>query len=153
MPEPTPEPIPEDTSQPFAVLVHDDAIDRAHYALVMASSAAALDRKVTVFCAGLAVHLLTTGGPGAPGWHGLGPSSDGMTPALFDTAAQRRGGAGVETLLEACRELGVDFIACEFAARMAGLEEADLRADLKVGIAGAATLLSKVGRDGQLVCF
>lgn len=142
-----------DPKQSLTILLYDDAVDRAHYALVMASAAAAINQEVTVFCAGLAVQLLAEGQPGAPGWHRLGSSRNGMTAPLFDTTAKRRGGAGFDALLEACRDLGVSFICCEFAARMAALKQADLRTDIAIETAGVTTLLSRAGKDGRIVSF
>lgn len=140
--------------QKLSVLVFDAAIDRVHYALIVAAAAAAINQQVTLFFAGQAIFTLAGKQEnGAPGWHRLGSSAAAQTAKQFDATAQRRGAAGVETLLASCRELGVQFICCEVAARMARLDEQDLRDDLPIEIAGATTLLAGAERDGRILTF
>lgn len=142
-----------DPQQKLAILVFDDSIDRVHYALVMASAAAAVNQQVTLFCAGQAIHLLTKVDMGKLGWHRLGPSQDGMTALQFDSTLKRHGGAGVETLLSACRDLDVSFICCELATKMGGIDETSFRDDLPVEHAGVTTLLARAERQGRIISF
>ncbi|MEM1398833.1 MAG: DsrE/DsrF/DrsH-like family protein [Pseudomonadota bacterium] len=132
----------------LAILVFGDQIDRVHYALVTASSAAAINQTVTLFFAGQAVRMLTR-----DGWHRLGPSSGGLNPSAFDQDAKNKGVADMETLIEACRELGVSFLCCEAAARLDGIAAEDLRPDLETRIVGATTFLGSAGATGRFLSF
>lgn len=125
----------------LSVVVFDGGYDRVHYALVMASAAAATDRRATLFFTGRALTALTPGG-----WRRL----DGE-PAARDAALTARGVAGFQALLDACRELGVRFIACEMGLRAEGLTAESLDPALGVEIAGVVTLLNDAGRDGTVV--
>jgi peroxiredoxin family protein len=124
----------------LAIAVHAGDFDRVHYALVMASAAAATDRTVTLFFTGRAVRALTREANGAPGWHALRAAPDGA--ASCDATFRARGVAGFEELLTACNELGVRLIVCEMALRAAAIETAALRQDLRHEIAGVVTFLN-----------
>ncbi len=139
----------------LAIAVHATAFDRVHYALVMASAAAASDRRATLFFTGGAVAALTRGADGRPGWHALEAAPEGA--AARDAAWRAKKVAGFEELLGACRELGVRLIACEMALRVLDLAPAalgdlappsrsddlrpSLRGDLKPEVAGVVTFL------------
>lgn len=133
----------------LAIAVHAGAFDRVHYALVMASAAAASDRRATLFFTGAAVAALTRGTGGAPGWHALDAPPEGA--AARDAAWRNKRVAGFEELLAACRELGVRLIVCEMALRVAGLEASALRDDLAPEIAGVVTFLHAA--DGGATVF
>jgi peroxiredoxin family protein len=131
-------------SQRLAIAVHSDAFERVHYALVMASAAAASNRAVTLFFTGGAVRALV----GAAGWHALAAAPEGA--AARDATWRGRGVAGFEELLIACRDLGVRMIACEMALRAAAIARETLRADVPCESAGVVTFLNAAG-DGQIV--
>lgn len=128
--------------------------DRLHYGLAMASSAAALERPVTLFATLAATRaFVAAGADGRPGWASLPLSAEVAEAGLADGAAldaryRERGVAGFEELLQACAGLGVELIACEMGLRAEGIEGAALRTDLPIQRAGLATLL---GRGGQVV--
>jgi peroxiredoxin family protein len=128
----------------LAIAVHSGDFDRVHYALVMASAAAATDRKVTLFFTGRAVHALV----GATGWHALDAAPEGA--AARDATWRQRGVGGFEELLLACRDLGVRVIVCEMALRAAAIAADALRADLGHETAGVVTFLN-AGAGGQIV--
>lgn len=115
----------------LSVAVFDGSFARVHYALVMASAAAATGRPVTLFFTGRALHALTP-----DGWARL----DGAADAAARLAA--RGVAGFDTLLAACRDLGVRLIACEMGLRAEDVAPEALRPDLSVEIAGVVTWLA-----------
>jgi peroxiredoxin family protein len=138
----------------LAILLLSGSFERAHYALCMASTAAALERPVTLFATqgGLRA-LLAADGAGRPGWAGLPLAADLTGPGVADGGAldaqnRARGVAGFEELLAACIALGVEFMVCEMGLRALDLEEAALRPDLQVQRGGHATQL---GRGGQIV--
>jgi peroxiredoxin family protein len=127
-------------SEALSIAVHAGDFDRVHYALVMASAAAASNRTVTLFFTGRAVHAMT-GSAGAPGWHALAAARPGG--AARDATLRARGVGGFEELLAACVELGAHVIVCEMALRAEAIDPARLRADLRHEIAGVVTFLNQ----------
>jgi len=119
----------------LGVLLLSGSHDRAHYAFVVASGAAAIGREVVLFATNAGCHALFRD------WSGL-------ADAARDARVRAAGVAGLETLREACVELGVRMIACEAGLRAEGLDAECLIAGVEV--AGVATFLSAIG-DGQIV--
>ena len=138
----------------LSVLLLSGSFDRAHYALSIASSAAALDRPATLFVTLAATRaLLAEDGQRRPGWASLPLSADLADPDVADGAAldarnRARGVAGFEELLQACVALGVEIMVCEMGLRALDLEARALRADVPIRAGGLATLL---GLGGQIV--
>jgi peroxiredoxin family protein len=121
-------------ARPLGILLLSGAHDRAHYALVLATGAAALGREVTLFATNAGCRLFLADRP--------------LLADAREAALAGRGVAGIATLLAAAEELGIRRIACE-----AGLRAEDIPADaLQPGVelAGVATFLAGVG-DGQIV--
>ncbi len=134
--EPTPVPSePPAAPQPLGVLLLSGTHDRAHYAFVVASGAAALGRPVTLFATNLGCHALCLD------WSGL-------SDARRDTLIQSRGVAGLEPCATPCIEMDVRMIACEAGLRAEGLDPALLLP--RVEVAGIATFLAAVGA-GQII--
>lgn len=125
----------------LSIVVFDGRFDRVHYALVMASAAAATDRAVTLFFTGGALNALTPGG-----WRRLDGDAE-----TTDGEFRDKGVADFDTLLGACREFGVRFIACEMGLRAAGLDAADLDLALQVEIAGVVTFLNDAPKTGAIL--
>jgi peroxiredoxin family protein len=117
------------------VLLLSGAHDRAHYAFVVASGAAALGRPVVLFATNAGCHALCTD------WSGL-------TDAARDARIRQNGVAGLDELREACLEMQVRLIACEAGLRAEGLDSAHLLAGVEV--AGIATFLGSIGA-GQII--
>jgi uncharacterized protein len=92
----------------LAILLLDGGYERAHYALVLAAGALAIDRPVLLFAAGHGVHAL------ARDWSGL-------RGAAADSAVQASGVAGFDTLRDAVLALDGTLMACESGLRVAGL--------------------------------
>ena len=124
--------MPSDT---LGVLLLSGSHDRAHYAFVLASGAAALGRSVVLFATNL-------------GCLGLATDWSGLDDAARDERVQAAGVAGLEELREACIELGVGFIACEAGLKSEGIDPGSLLPQVEV--AGVATFLS-AGGGGQIV--
>lgn len=118
----------------LGILLRGAGHEPAHYALVLATAAAAIGRPVTLFAtnAGLALFRRDT------------PLLD--DPRESHLAA--RGVAGVAVLWEAAEELGIRRIACEAGMRAEGIEAPDLAAGIEV--AGVVTFL-EAARGGQLL--
>lgn len=123
----------------LSIVVFDGRFDRVHYALVLASAAVATNRPATLFFTGQALRALLP-----EGWRRL----DGDAEVREADFAARRVATFAE-LLDACRALGVRFIACEMGLRALGLAAADLAVPAE--IAGVVTLLAETPRDGQLL--
>lgn len=122
-------------SEPLGILLLSGAHDRAHYAFVVASGAAALGRRVVLFATNAGCHAL------------LSDWSD-LAEADRDSRVRAAGVAGLDELREASRELGVRMIACEAGLRVEGLDATGLMPGVEV--AGIATFLESVG-TGQIV--
>ncbi|MBK3778315.1 DsrE family protein [Azospirillum sp. YIM DDC1] len=137
----------------LSIVLFAGGFDRVHYALVMASAAAATNRKVTLFFTGRALNtLLAEDADGAPGWHRLDPADDGRRPAERDAAFTADGLAGFEELLEACVMLKVTVMACEMGLRALGLPVgAPLRPDVPVKTGGVVTFLNDAPKTGAIL--
>ncbi|HYF07025.1 MAG TPA: DsrE family protein [Acetobacteraceae bacterium] len=121
---------------PLGVLLLDGSHERAHYALVVATGAAALGRPVTLFATNAGCRLLLRD-----------------PPLLADPRESRliaRGVAGIAALLEAASDLGIRRIACEAGLRAEALQDALLAEGVEV--AGIVTFLDAVG-TGQIVAL
>ncbi len=121
--------------EPLGVLLLSGAHDRAHYGFVLASGAAALGRQVVVFATNSGCRALCRD------WSGL-------TDAGRDSVIRARGVAGLDTLRDACAEMGVRLIACEAGLLAEAIDAADLLSAVEV--AGIATFLAAVG-GGQVI--
>jgi uncharacterized protein len=119
----------------LGVLLMSGSHDRAHYAFVIASGAAALGREVIVFATNRGCQALCRD------WSGL-------SDAGRDARIRGRGVAGLDTLRGACAEMGIRLIACEAGLRAEALDASMLLADVEV--AGIATFLSAIG-TGQII--
>ncbi|MBK3801415.1 hypothetical protein GAY33_19720 [Azospirillum brasilense] len=137
----------------LSIVLFAGGFDRVHYALVMASAAAATNRKVTLFFTGRALNTLLAGDTdGVPGWHRLDPADDGSRPAERDAAFTANGLAGFEELLEACVMLKVTVMACEMGLRALGLPTGvPLRPDVPVKTGGVVTFLNDAPKTGAIL--
>jgi uncharacterized protein len=129
----TDRPVPSDP--PLGVLLMSGSHDRAHYAFVVASGAAALGREVILFATNQGCLALCRD------WSAL-------SDAGRDARIQACGVAGLDTLRDACAEMDVRMIACEAGLRAESLEASLLLPNVEV--AGIATFLSAVGA-GQII--
>lgn len=118
----------------LGILLLSGSHDRAHYAFVLASGAAALGRNVTLFASNAGCRALLSD------WSGL-------DDAARDGRVRQAGVAGLAELREACVEMGVRLIACEAGLRAEAIDAAGLLPGVEV--AGIATFLSAVG-TGQI---
>jgi len=122
-------------SEPLGLLLLSGSHDRAHYAFVLASGAAALGRSVVLFATNR-------------GCLGLAMDWSGLDDAARDAKIQAAGVAGLTELREASIELGVRLIACEAGLRAERIDAGTLLPQVEV--AGIATFLAAVGA-GQIV--
>jgi peroxiredoxin family protein len=123
---------PSVPSDPLGVLLISGGHERAHYAFVLATAAAAIGREVTVFATN----------------HGCRALMEDLSWAeAADALAATRGVAGLSALREAAVDLGVRLIACEAGLRLAAIDEALSKG---VEVAGAVTFLEAT-RGGQVI--
>ena len=131
----------------LSVVVYDGNFDKVHYALVMASAAAAIGRPVTLFFTMQACRALTKD----RGWTAM-PLSDGDgTGAKRDAAYAEKKVATFEELLSACVAMEVRFLVCEMGLRAIGLERGDLRDDVPIEEGGVVTYLGDASKDGAML--
>ena len=122
-------------SETLGVLLLSGTQDRAHYAFVLASGAAALGRSVVLFASNR-------------GCLGLAKDWSTLDDAARDTRVKAAGVAGLDELREASIELGVRLIACEAGLRAEAIDPDRLLPGVEV--AGVATFLAAVG-NGQII--
>jgi len=156
--------------QKLSIIVFSGAFDKIHYALVMASAAAAIDTPVTLFFTMEGARALLQPGADGPAWAdlpvtggtgqqfrpGTGSSGPvGSAPPSFggalDQLFHQRGVADFETLLMACRDLGVRFMVCEMGLKALDMARENLRTDIDFAIGGMVTFLNDAHRDGAVV--
>jgi peroxiredoxin family protein len=119
----------------LGVLLLSGSHDRAHYAFVVASGAAALGRNVVLFATNQGCAALCRD------WSAL-------DDVERDARIQARGVAGLDTLRDACLDMGIRMIACEAGLRAEAFDPSLLLPQVEV--AGVATFLSAVG-TGQII--
>jgi peroxiredoxin family protein len=122
-------------SEPLGVLLLSGGHDRAHYAFVVASGAAALGRRVVLFASNGGCQALCRDWSRLPG-------------AERDGLIQARGVAGLDSLRDACLDMQVRMIACEAGLRAEALDPALLLPGVET--AGIATFLEAIG-TGQII--
>jgi len=142
----------ESSPDKLSIIVYDHHFDKVHYALVMASAAAAIGRPVTIFFTmGACEAIRGSDKEGCPAWAGMPLSDDTSTGADRDAFYKRTGIATMEVLFDACVSFDVKFMVCEMGLRAKGLENTALRADLRIERSGVVTFLSDASKDGAVV--
>ncbi len=139
----------------LSIVVYAGFYDKVHYALVMASAAAAIDKPVTLFFTMGACRALKKTGPGGePAWRSM-PLSEGESRGLAnggekDDAYAEINVATFEELLQSCIHMGVKFMVCEMGLRAEGMEGEALRDDIPLEEGGVVTFLNDASKDGVL---
>jgi len=139
----------------LSIVVYAGFYDKVHYALVMASSAAAIDRPVTLFFTMGACRVLKKTGPGGePAWRSM-PLSEGESRGCAnggekDDVYAATSVATFEELLRSCVQMGVTFMVCEMGLRAEGMEGEPLRDDIPLQQGGVVTFLNDASKDGAL---
>lgn len=132
----------------LSIVVFSGAFTKVHYALCMASAAAAVGKPATLFFTMKAVRALTAEGPG---WHRLDGEGDRRDAAAIDRDFALKGVATFDALLEACVELDVRFMVCEMGLKALGVEPAALRPDLPVEQGGLVTFMADASAGGAML--
>jgi predicted peroxiredoxin len=123
-------------STKLGILLRQGDHEAAHYALVVATAAAAVGRDVVLFVTNGGCRLFLSDRP---------IERDGREALLAD-----RGVAGIGTLLTAAEELGIRRIACEAGLRAEAIAAESLSSGVEV--AGVVTFLAAIG-DGQVIAL
>ncbi|MFN4281809.1 MAG: DsrE family protein [Alphaproteobacteria bacterium] len=131
----------------LSIVVHAGDYGRVHYALAMASAAAAMNKPVTLFFTMGAIRALAKD----EGWRALpaGDVAPGKTGGEQDAAMVAKGLAGFEELLDACAAFKVKLLVCEMGLRAVGLTRGDLRDDLAFEDGGIVSFLADASATGQ----
>ena len=141
-----------DRPQKLSVIVFSGAFDKVHYALVIASAAAAIDTPVTLFFTMEGARALQrSAAQASPVWRTLATEVPGRSGGDLDDVFKARNVADFETLLSACRELGVRFMVCELGLKALGIERADLRDDITFESGGVVTFINDAQQDGAVL--
>jgi peroxiredoxin family protein len=134
----------------LSIVVFSGDFDKIHYALVMASAAAAIEIPATLFFTMAASRALLA----APSWRTL-PAGEigrpGQSAGDIDDGFKQRTVADFEDLLQACISLGVKFMVCDMGLRAMDLEDATLRDDVPFETGGMVTFLADARASGQMV--
>lgn len=131
----------------LSIVIYAADYGRVHYALAMASAAAAMNKPVTLFFTMGAIRALGD----YEGWRELpaGDVAPDLTGGDQDGAMVAKGLAGFEELLEACLAFKVKVLVCEMGLRAVGLTRADLRDDVPYEEGGIVTFLADASASGQ----
>jgi len=135
-----------DTYPRLSLIIFSGNFSRVHYALVMASTAAATNVPVTIFFTMKASHAVLAD----EGWHDL-VGEEGRSAAEIDSSYVASGVAGFGELMAACAELGVRFMVCEMGLRTLGLEGAELCGNLEITPGGMVSFFADAGEQGRIV--
>ena len=134
------------TLDKLSIVVFSGEFERVHYALAMASAAAAVDRPATLLFTMGACHTLAKRlADGKPGWSAM------TGAAQRDTEFAERGVATFEELFDACIGLDVKVMVCEMGLRAMSLTADDLRQDFKHHKGGIVTFLNDASSDGRML--
>ena len=136
----------------LSVVVFSGLFDKVHFALVMATAAAAVGRPVTLFFTmGALRALLRPGDDGIAPWRAMAVSDGDRDGGAMDDSFAALGVATFEQLLGAAAELGVRVMVCEMGLRALGLDRESLRPDLAVEEGGVVSVLNDASRHGAAV--
>ena len=136
----------------LSIMIYDHNFDKVHYALVIASAAAAIGRPTTLFFTmGACQVLLDTNEKGKHAWSEMPLSDENGLGKERDAFYRRSGVATFEELIEACNAFNVRFLVCEMGLRVKGLEHHVLRKDIKIERGGIVTFLNDASKNGAML--
>lgn len=138
----------------LSLIVFSGDFDRVHYALAMASAAAATDRPVTLFFSGGGLNLfLTHASDGTPGWAALNSTEIGKSPIEKNEELKKCGIGTIEELALACVDLNVSFYRCDMGVKAAKLDASMFRTDIPTISGGLVSFLSEAEKEGSQIVF
>lgn len=137
----------------LSIVVHAGNFDKVHYALVMASAAAATNKPAMLFFTMEACKtLLKPNADGHHPWQKM-PVSGGAAKngGEMDQTFGDRKVATFEELITSCAELGVTFMVCEMGLRALDISRDDLRDDIDFKEGGVVSFLNAASKDGAVL--
>ena len=144
--------MPDSSPDKLSIVVFSGDFEKVHYALVMASAAAAIDRSVTLFFTMDACRaVLRPEADGQPAWRTLPAGDSGRTGGDVDDDFAARAVATFGELLEACVTMGVRFMVCEMGLRAMNLDRGALREDVPFELGGVVTFLNDASAEGAMI--
>ena len=136
----------------LSIIIFSSDFDKVHYALVMASAAAAIDIPVTLFFTMGASRALLASPENS--WHCL-PSgaftNSEKTGGDVNNKFKKRMVATIEELLQACVSLKVKFMVCDMGLRAMDLDVKALRNDVPLEAGGMVTFFNDASANGQII--
>ena len=128
----------------LTIVIQTKALDRVHYALMLAASHAALDGRVHIFFGTEGVETLKS-----DNWENL-QTVAGEHGENYLLKLKKAGAAHPDELLNALCELDVVISACDTALTVAGMTAGSIKKGLKIQTSGLTTALTDA-KDGQLI--
>lgn len=145
--------MPNQSPDSLSIVVHSGRVDKIHYALVMASAAAAINKPAMLFFTMEACHALRKAdADGSHPWQSM-PVSNGSAQngGEMDQQFAKRQVATFEELITSCAELGVTFMVCEMGLRALDISRDDLRNDIDFKEGGVVSFLNAASKDGTVL--
>ena len=138
----------------LSLIVFSGNFDRVHYALAMASAAAATDRPVTLFFSGPSLHFfLDHANDGTPGWAALNSTEIGKSPIERNRELKNCGIGTIEELALACVDLNVSFYRCDLGMKATKLDASMFRKDIPTQSGGLVSFLSEAEKESSQIVF
>jgi len=144
--------MPNKRPEKLSIIIFSGDFDKIHYALVMASAAAAIDIPVTLFFTMGASRALLASPENA--WQclpGGAVTNTGETGGDINNKFKRRMVATFEELLQACVSLKVKFMVCDMGLRAMDLDVKALRNDVPFEAGGMVTFFNDAFSNGQMI--
>lgn len=141
----------------LSIVVFSGEFDKVHYALVMASCAAAIGKQATLFFTMTScIALLKTSPSGEAPWRRMplsksGTIHDGDLGGDLDDDFRESGVANFEELLLSSVHLGVRFMVCEMGLKVMGINGGALREDIPMTPGGVATFINDASQNGAML--
>ena len=145
------------TLDKLSIIIYSGYYDKIHYALAMASAAAAIGRPVTLFFTmGACLALKQPDSSGLPAWKNLPLSEDrnsdfASNGGNLDDRYLLQKVATFDDLLNSCIEFGVIFMVCEMGLKAEGIQVQQLNNDIPFREGGLVTFLNDASKDGAVV--
>lgn len=131
----------------LSIVVASGTFEKVHYALVMATGAAAIGIPVTLFFTMGACSAIMAD----DGWRKLPSEKPDMTASDRDDQFKERGVATMDELIESAQELGIGFMVCEMGLRAEGLENHAMRDGFEITRTGVVTFINDADADGAII--
>ena len=144
--------MPNKRPERLSIIIFSGDFDKIHYALVMASAAAAIDIPVTLFFTMGASSALLASPENA--WQclpGGAIAKTGETGGDINNRFKKRMVATFEELFQACVSLKVKFMVCDMGLRAMNLDVKALRNDVPLEAGGMVTFINNASANGQII--